>query len=120
MRPVLPPGPADSPLAQARALHRDPLGLLRENQRRYGDLVTVRLPTARPLVVVSDPAAIGPIVDGDPDRAQAGAARRRILPLASPRSSFGAAGAQHRAARARLEPAFAPAAIDAARDVVEE
>src|SRR3954447_18051171 len=115
----LPPGPTAGPFTQATALHRDPLAFLQAQQRRHGDLFTLRLPTARPLVVATDPAAVGPLIHGDPQLAHAGEARRRILPQASPRSSFGGDGAQHQAARAHLATAFDPGRVDAQRDRIE-
>ncbi len=114
-RPALPPGPERGPLLQAVTFHRDPLGVLRALRARYGDVVTVRFPEARPLVVVADPAEAVALAPTDPARTHAGSARRRILPQASPRSSFGGDGEQHRAARARLRPAFAPAATEGRR-----
>jgi hypothetical protein len=43
------------------------------------------------------------IVDGDPDRAHAGEARRGVLPQASPRSMFGSDGELHSAVREEFE-----------------
>ncbi len=111
----LPPGPTTNPLAQAVTFHRDPLGELRRLQGEFGDVFTVRHPTARPMVVVVDPAAARLLAHGDPALAHAGEARRRILPQASARSSFGADEPHHPTAKARLVPAFAPERIDALR-----
>jgi cytochrome P450 len=92
---MLPPGPSTGPLAQTIAFQRDPLGVLRAARARYGDVFTMRLATARPVVVVAAPAEVAPLLES----AGAGSARRAILPLASPRSAFGADGAAHAAAR---------------------
>jgi len=56
-----------------------------------------------PLVFVTAPGALGSLLEAD----RAGAARRGVLPAASPHSPFGADGAEHRAIRAAMEPAFA-------------
>jgi cytochrome P450 family 135 len=119
-RVALPPGPAAGPLAQTVALHRDPLGVLRRTQERHGDVFTLRLTTVRPLVVVARAAAAAELLAADPGSARAGEARRRILPLASPRSMFGADGEAHRAARHRLAPLFAPEAIAGHRVAIAE
>lgn len=119
MRPGLPPGPAAGRLAQTVALHRDPLRFLRGLRDRHGDVFTIRLLTAGPQVVLTTPEAIGLLGVGDPGRADAGAARRGVLPQASPESVFGASGATHDAARRRLEPAFAPEAIAALAPAIE-
>jgi cytochrome P450 len=110
---ALPPGPARSPLVQTVAYHRDPLGLLRRARARHGSVFALRLAGKGPLVIVADPAAVDGLLDSDPERAAAGAARRFILPAASPASPFGADGDAHRAVRAVMEPAFAPEALAA-------
>lgn len=115
-RASLPPGPTSGVLAQTVAFHRWPLEYLRECQAEFGDVFTLRLLTARPLVVVADPEAVATLLEadpggGDPGLADSGAARRRILPFASERSVFGGDGERHRAARERVEPALSPAAM---------
>jgi len=103
----LPDGPRAGRLAQTIAFHRDPLGWLRAQQRRYGPLFTVRLAIAGPAVVVTAPEAVGELLASDPLRARTGEARRRILGFVSPRSVLGADGGEHQAARARVAPVFA-------------
>jgi cytochrome P450 family 135 len=111
----LPPGPSAPDLAQTLAFHRDPLGALRRARARFGPAFTLRLSVAGPTVVVADPAVVAAFMEGDPQAAHAGEARRRVLPMASPRSTFGADGEQHREARARIAGAFAPATVAARR-----
>jgi cytochrome P450 len=108
---ALPAGPSRGVLAQTVALHRDPLGTLRAARCRYGDVFTVRLATARPIVVVTHPDAVGPLLDADPGGAHAGEGRRRIVPMASARSIFGGDGAQHDRARGRVTGAFTQDAV---------
>jgi cytochrome P450 family 135 len=104
----LPPGPDTSPAAQTVALHRDPLGVVRAARERFGPVFTLRLTSPRPLVVVADIAEARRLAEADPRWAHAGEARRRILPVASPASLFGADGEQHRAAHDALAGAFVP------------
>jgi cytochrome P450 family 135 len=113
--PRLPPGPSAGALRQTVALHRDPLGVLRAAHGRYGDVFTIRLATARPLVVVAAPAEVRPLLRADPGSARAGSARRAILPLASPRSAWGSDDPHHPVARAPLEAPLRPDAIDGGR-----
>jgi cytochrome P450 len=115
---MLPPGPASGPLAQTVALHRDPLGMLRAARGTYGDAFTIRLATARPLVVVAAPADVEGLLEADPEGAHAGEARRHILPAASPRSVFGGDGAAHAAAHRHIAGALAPPVIDRQRDAM--
>jgi cytochrome P450 len=74
---------------------------------------TLRMAVAGPMVVMADPEAVPRLVDADPVRAHAGEGRRRMLPLASPRSVFGGDDEHHRLARGALEPAFSPEAVAA-------
>src|SRR4051794_16631483 len=114
--PRLPPGPETGPLAQTVAFHRDPLGVLRAARARYGDVFTLRLATARPVVVVAAREEVpGLLATG-----RAGAARRTILPFASPRSAFGAGGAQHAAARAPIAALFEPGAVAGRSDAMAQ
>jgi cytochrome P450 family 135 len=109
----LPAGPALPAPAQTLLYHRDPLSVLLRARARYGPVFTLSLSLKGPLVCVADPAELEPLLLSDPDTAHAGAARRRILPLASPRSPFGADGEAHRAIRGVMEPAFAPERVAA-------
>jgi cytochrome P450 family 135 len=113
--PRLPPGPDAGVLTQTVAFHRDPLGFLRQAQAEFGDVFTLRLLTARPLLVVADPEAVPLLLESDPRRAAAGSGRRMLLPFASTRSVFGGDGEAHRRARERIAPAMSAEAIDAHR-----
>jgi cytochrome P450 len=84
----LPPGPTGGRLAQTVAFHRDPVGVLRAAQARFGDVFTLRMATTGPFVVIADPH-LAPQIMALPI---AGRARRRVLPQASPRSAFGGDG----------------------------
>lgn len=110
-----PPGPGSNVLAQTVAFHRDPLGFLRRQQGRFGDVFRIRLLTARPTFVVTEPGAVRDLLGADPERAHAGEARRAVLPFASSRSVFGGDVDAHRSARARIAPALAPETIDPRR-----
>ena len=113
-----PPGPEAGVLAQTVAFHRDPLGFLRRQQEEFGDVFQIRLLTARPTFVVSEPGAVEQLLSSDPQRGHAGEARRAVLPFASNRSVFGGDAVAHRAARARIAPAFTPEVIDSRREAI--
>lgn len=115
-RAAPPPGPEAGVLAQTVAFHRDPLEFLRRQKEAFGDVFQIRLLTARPTFVVTEPEAVRALLGSDPERAHAGEARRAVLPFASNRSVFGGDEESHRAARARIAPAFAPEVIDSRRD----
>jgi cytochrome P450 family 135 len=105
----LPAGPSLPEIVQAVAYHRDPLGVLRRARARFGPLFTLRFPLKDPLVIVAAPDALEELLRSDPERAHAGAARRSILPQASPTSPFGGDAIAHASSRARMWPGFAPA-----------
>src|SRR5215217_3384237 len=104
--PWVPAGPEQGALGQTVAYHRDPLGFLRRQQARYGEVFSIRLLTVRPLIVAADADAVAALMGSDPASSHAGEARRRLLPFASPRSVFGGDAGAHLAARRRIEPAF--------------
>ncbi|MCW2979053.1 MAG: Epi-isozizaene 5-monooxygenase/(E)-beta-farnesene synthase [Solirubrobacterales bacterium] len=112
----LPPGPRDGVLHQTVAFHRDPLAFLRAGQVEFGDVFTIRLLTARPVVVAAAPESVGELLEADPDSAHAGEARRSVLPFADPCSVFGGDGAAHRAAQAHVASALSPGAVDERRE----
>lgn len=117
-RPEPPPGPDANVLAQTVSFHRDPLEFLRRQQQEFGDVFQIRLLTARPTFVVTEPEVAEELLDSDPQRAHAGEARRAVLPFASNRSVFGGDADAHHAARSRIAPAFAPEAIDSRREAI--
>lgn len=97
---ALPPGPSVPAPIQTIAYHRDPLGVLARAAAKHGPVFTLRL--KGPVVFVTDPDLARELAK----RPDAGDARRAILPQASPRSPFGADGAEWQAVRERFEPAF--------------
>jgi cytochrome P450 len=117
-RPEPPPGPDANVLAQTVSFHRDPLEFLRRQQQEFGDVFQIRLLTARPTFVVTEPEVAKELLDSDPQRAHAGEARRAVLPFASNRSVFGGDADAHHAARSRIAPAFAPEVIDSRRAAI--
>jgi cytochrome P450 family 135 len=60
------------------------------------------------------------LADADPSAARAGAARRRLLPMASPKSVFGADVPQHQLARTRIRAAFSAEAMAGPRGAMAE
>jgi cytochrome P450 len=110
-RAGLPPGPGEAVLPATVRFGRDPLGVLADCKRIYGDVFTLRLAFAGEAVVVAEPEAVEELLDADPERAAAGEARRAVLPMASPHSVFGGDGEVHLRARARLAATFSPEAM---------
>jgi cytochrome P450 len=117
--PPLPAGPPLGRVTQAVLFHRDPLGFLRHARARLGDAFTIRMALVnRPMVVFTDPRAIGQVVPSDPSSAHTGEARLDILGIVPPPGILVADGEQHRAVRGRLEPLFAREAMEGQRDAM--
>jgi cytochrome P450 len=116
----LPPGPECSPLLQAVLYQRDPLGVLVRARARHGPVFTLWMALKGPLVVVAAADEVEALLRSDPASTRAGAARLRILPLASARSPFGADGERHHAIRAAMEPSFATVAQDRIEAIADE
>ena len=81
-------------------------------RRRYGPVFALELAEAGPAVVIGSVAAAQEL-EGSAASLSAGAARRSVLPQASPHSSFGGDDRRHAAARARIAPAMDPERIAA-------
>jgi len=114
----LPPGPGLPAAVQTIALPRDPIGVLSRCRSRYGPAFTLDLRFAGATVVLADHETARPLLEGDGAIAHAGAARRAVLPQASPGSSFGADEERHRRLRARIAPALAADRLEAGRELI--
>jgi cytochrome P450 family 135 len=62
----LPPGPRSPAWWQIYRFAGDPLGLLDECQKRYGDTFTLNVAGPGPFVMLSDPEAVRDVFRGDP------------------------------------------------------
>ncbi len=118
--PALPPGPPLGRLAQTLVVGRDPVRALVRARDRYGPVFTLRFATTGPVVAVAVADEVPRVVHADPGRAHAGEARRRVLPYASRRSSFGGDEAEHATARGRVAAQFAPERVEARRPLMAE
>ncbi|HEX3735911.1 MAG TPA: cytochrome P450 [Solirubrobacterales bacterium] len=84
----------------------------------FGDVFTIRLLTARPVVVAAAPEAVEELLEADPEAAHAGEARRSVLPFASPDSVFGGDGEAHDAAQSHVAAALSREAVDGRREAM--
>jgi cytochrome P450 len=82
----------------------------------FGDVFTIRLLTARPVVVAAAPESVENLLEADPESAHAGEARRAILPFADPHSVFGGDEAAHDGAEAHVSPTLSRQAVDEHRE----
>jgi cytochrome P450 family 135 len=105
-RVALPPGPTASPLLQSVRWLSRPLAFLRDCDRRYGDVFTVRLAgLAEPVVMISNPAAIKALYT-EPAHGVPGGRNVVLEPLMGPRSLFLMEGEEHMSRRKLMLPPF--------------
>jgi cytochrome P450 len=104
--PTLPPGPSLPPFAQTIAFIRSPERFMTRTRDEFGDVFTVRVLGAPPLVVIADPAAIRDVFTGPADVMLAGQANATLEPLVGPRSVLLLDREEHLAERRRLLPPF--------------
>jgi cytochrome P450 len=108
----LPPGPSSPAWFQSLGWALRPTAMLRECERRYGEIFTLRglggAGHEAPYVFVSEPAAIKAIATGDRDALRAGAARGFDLfePVFGPNSILLLDGATHLRQRKLMLPPF--------------
>ena len=103
---ALPPEPGWSPLMQTLRWSFRPLAFMRECRRRYGDAFSVRfVGFERPMVLISDPAAIRALYTESANGLPPG--RNIVLePILGPRSVLLLEGAEHLARRKLMLPPF--------------
>jgi cytochrome P450 family 135 len=103
---ALPPEPTSNPLMQTLRWALRPLAFMQECRERYGDSFSVRfLGFERPMVMISDPAAIKALYI---ERSHGLPAGREIVlePILGSRSLLLQEGAEHLARRKLMLPAF--------------
>ena len=102
-----PPGSKAPALVQALRYLRNPLGFLAANQRRYGDLFTVRFPSFGRIVYVARPDLVKEVFTGSPSVFHAGEANATVLePALGPNSVLTLDDAPHMRQRKLLLPPF--------------
>jgi cytochrome P450 family 135 len=117
-RPELPPGPDWSLPRMTWRWWKQPLQMLEECQRRFGDIFTIRLPHEGTWVFVSDPDAIKQVFTGDPDLLHAGAANIVLLPVLGEHSVLLLDEPEHMVQRKLMLPPFHGKRMQAYREVM--
>ncbi len=103
----LPPGPRSPALVQIARWIVQPLKLLDDCHRRFGDVFTWRAPNIGSFVVVADPALIKQVLTADPETLYAGKGNATLLePMLGKHSMLTLDGAEHLRQRRLLLPAF--------------
>jgi len=116
----LPPEPKNSPLMQTLRWSFRPLPFMQENRERYGDNFSVKFMTfERPMVMISDPAAIKALYM---ERSHGLPPGRDIIltPIVGPRSLLVTEGADHLAHRKLMLPPFHGERMRSYQPLVEE
>jgi cytochrome P450 len=102
-----PPGSRRPALVQAARYARDPLGFLAKEQRRYGDIFSVRFPFFGRIVYVARPDLVKAVFTGAPADFHAGEANATVLePALGPNSVLTLDDEPHMRQRKLLLPPF--------------
>jgi cytochrome P450 family 135 len=101
------PGSRAPGLVQLVNYGRDPLGFLSAQQRRYGDIFTIRFPYFGRIVYVAEPELVKALFTGDPAVFHAGEANATVLePALGPNSVLTLDDGPHLRQRKLLLPPF--------------
>src|SRR6202045_4237493 len=92
---ALPPGPCAPAWRQLIRFAGDPLGLLDECRRRYGDAFTLHIAGNGRFVMLSDPATVREVFRGDPDVLHSGEANSLFTATVGRHSVLVLDGAAH-------------------------
>jgi len=104
---ALPPGSKTPAIVQAVRYARNPLGFLSNEQRRYGDIFTVRFPFFGQIVYVTHPDLVKAVFTGSPSVFHAGEANATVLePALGPYSVLTLDDQPHMRQRKLLLPPF--------------
>jgi len=116
-----PPGSRAPAIAQAVSYARDPLGFLAGQQRRFGDIFSVRFPFFGRLVYVARPDLVKALFTGPPDSFHAGEANATVLePAVGPNSVLTLDDEPHMRQRKLLLPPFHGERIQRYGDLIVE
>lgn len=103
----LPPGPSTPSLVQTYRYVRNPLPLLDECARRFGDMFTIRLLGTAPWVFIWSPSLLRTLFAASPDVVHAGEANATVFgPIAGAASVFTMDESAHLNRRRLLLPQF--------------
>ncbi|HET9154893.1 MAG TPA: cytochrome P450 [Solirubrobacterales bacterium] len=106
-KPALPPGSRAPAALQAVRYARNPLGFLSAEQRRFGDIFTVRFPFFGRVVYVARPDLVKEVFTGPPGDFHAGEANATVLePALGPNSVLTLDDEPHMRQRKLLLPPF--------------
>ena len=104
---ALPPGSRAPTVGQALRYARDPLGFLSTQQRRYGDIFSVRFPFFGQVIYVARPDLVKEVFTGAPSVFHAGEANATVLePALGPHSVLTLDDEPHMRQRKLLLPPF--------------
>ncbi|HET9676099.1 MAG TPA: cytochrome P450 [Solirubrobacterales bacterium] len=117
----LPPGSRTPAVVQAVRYTRDPLGFLAKQQRRHGDIFTVRFPFFGEIVYVAHPDLVKAVFTGAPSVFHAGEANATVLePALGPNSVLTLDDEPHMRQRKLLLPPFHGERIRRYEDLITE
>lgn len=117
----LPPGPRMPSIVQLVRLYRDPIGFITSQERRYGELFTIRFPGGENALYITDPELAREAFATDKTIGLAGAGRARFLePVVGESSLLTLDGPEWERHRHLLVPPFHGERIERFEDRIAE
>lgn len=116
----LPPGPTYPAVVQITGFWTRPLPFLERCRARYGPRFTIRLPTAPPFVMITDPAEVKQVFMAPPDVLRPGQGARVLEPIIGSNSVILLDGDAHMAQRKLMLPAFHGERMERLTDLMTE
>ncbi|HEX4863687.1 MAG TPA: cytochrome P450 [Acidimicrobiales bacterium] len=121
MSAPLPPGPPLPSWAQAALSGIRPPWYFRASQRRYGNIIRMRMPLAGNYVYLADPGDVRAVFRGDPAVYHAGEANGSILePILGPTSVLVTDEGAHQRQRRLMSPPFHGSSVRKQTDVMAQ
>jgi cytochrome P450 len=115
------PGSRAPGVSQLLHYARDPLGFLPDQQRRFGDIFSVRFPYFGQIVYVAEPELVKALFTGDPAVFHAGEANATVLePALGPNSVLTLDDAPHLRQRKLLLPPFHGERVERYGELIRE
>lgn len=115
----LPPGPNTPGWVQTSRWMFKPIEFMERCRERYGPIFSIKLGSARDIVVVGDPAYAMDVLSGDPEIYDSGQANLLFRPVLGPNSLLVLDGADHMEHRRIMLPNFGSGHVQTYSEAIE-
>jgi cytochrome P450 len=116
---ALPPGPSQPAWVQTARWLARPFQFMDACRREYGDVFTMRFPSSRSLVFLSDPPLIKAVLADDRHHLASASRDIALRHVMGPQALFLLDGDEHRSTRRLMTPAFHARRVEAYTDLIQ-